>query len=267
MKKLSLLFIFFGCLSIGVLAQEALISPNYSAFRINAQLNNYFKGETSDEFGADKIEPLNILSWSAGLDFLPKISKNVYGVLGFHLSREPLCSYIENPSEELAGSDYLPMAARVYGFYSFSIPIGFGIQSPLRNKKMGLLFECSFVPMYYPPGGTFDFFIIANGDTAKDNNGFKAFTTQDGWYYQSRVSGGVNFNTNYGKITTRLVWNKTFQNLMEGDYSFNNENGEVVSGGKYALSGSYIGLAVGYSMLHRTNRNRPSLEAKKAKRD
>lgn len=258
MKALSsTLALLFAC---GMFATAQEVPSRTNPIRFSFIGKDYLKGTVSETSGTDYIEPKSIISWQAGLDYMPRINGSLYGIVGFHVSLEPAMSFLEKPSTAIAPTGYIPTINRLYGFYSISLPIGFGYETRLKNPSWGLLFEGSFVPMFYAPGGarTGSSYLDEASDSMKTLYSAGSETAEEkGWYYQAQLAAGVSHQSRVGHVSLRLIYNHSFQNMMEGSYTYYDQEQNPVSNGKYSLSGKYVGLALSYS---------PNKRVKKPKR-
>lgn len=248
MKALTItLALVFTC---GMFAAAQEVPSRASAIRFSFIGKDYLKGIVSETSGNDYIEPKSIISWQAGLDYMPQITESLYGIVGFHVSLEPAMSFLEKPSAAITPTGYIPTNNRLYGFYSISLPIGFGYETRLKNPRWGLLFEGSFVPMFYAPGtaGTGSSYLDEANDSMKTLYSASSETAEEGgWYYQAQVAAGVSNHSTVGLVSLRLIYNHSFQNMMEGSYTYYDQEQNPVSTGKYSLSGKYVGLALSYA--------------------
>jgi hypothetical protein len=216
--------------------------------RVSVVGKSYLKGTVSEATGNDYLEPTSILSWGAGVEYLPKITNSLYGIVGVQVGLEPAISYKSYPEAQAQSPDFAPFKMDAYGFYSVSIPLGFGFENRLKNQQWALFFEGSFIPMYYVPGGSgTNHYYRDENDSQKLSLRTRVETTQDGWYYQAQVATGISHHSQVGRVALRLIYHHTFQNMMEGGYRFYDQDENPSSEGKYSLSGKYIGLALSYS--------------------
>lgn len=246
--------------------------PSKTPLRYNLLGNYFVPCQVNNEFGATQINPTGSMSWAFGIDFLPIVSRNFYGIFGANVIRIPTERFIISiPKENLTDNPPNDINELFYpsGNISLSVPLGMGVNS--LNPRFPIFFEGSVCFFLYPKHLS-ENYLDYYEDSGQSSRLFysRSESTENPIKFNIQLSTGWSFDSKYGQIQTKILWNHSFQNLLEGTYTFYNTNGGTTSSGRISLSGSY--LAVGLSLalnqhesISTKNRNNTSNDKSKTK--
>jgi len=135
-------------------------------------------------------------------------------------------------------------ADKSFGHFYISIPIQIEHKMQLSNKvffnsNLGLNIS------YLSHGGV----ALTLAMTDEDNNitrevfGLRESTQNNEIQASATISAGLYFPLKYFLLQTNIVYNKTFQDVLEGEYRFGNLLISDPTQGNYKASGDFIGLS------------------------
>lgn len=131
--------------------------------------------------------------------------------------------------------------AKEYSIYSFSVPILYRYCFQTSNVSF-ITLSSGIKLMYYPTGRTLFLLQISNEDMTEMREIFGLkLETQDYSIYESFVlNPGFIFVKNKLLIKPSIMLVINFQNIIHGEYKYDNLLSSPPAGGKYELSGNYL---------------------------
>jgi hypothetical protein len=98
---------------------------------------------------------------------------------------------------------------------------------------------------YLQNGGIYSSVTIADEETQiyRENFALRSYTQDNEIQGSATISAGLYFPLKYFLLQTNVVYNKNFQNILEGEYLFGNLFVSESTRGDYKLSGDYLGLS------------------------
>ncbi len=209
-------------------------------------LTHYNRAKLEPQYGDYTFENKTIWSFSAGFeyDFYPENKWSF--ITGFIVSLEPAYNIVYHFKKE----DIYPQynddwedKALMYAIPSFSVPflIRLNIQAA---KKLFINFRTGVRMMYFPPGYANFSLTFHNADNTESKEVFGLkLNSPDNLFQGSFIIGaGSSYAFKRLLLKMNIIYVMNFQNIMEGEYLFDNLSASPRSYGYYKLSGNYIGL-------------------------
>jgi hypothetical protein len=115
------------------------------------------------------------------------------------------------------------------------------------GKKVFLNLSAGYKAMYFTPGG-FSFGANRNPENRDEQMFSLSLNTSNNYIYGSAIFGvGTALAMKPFLMKINVIYNIYFQNLITGDYQFNNLTTNTPSAtGTYKLSGNYLGLMISF---------------------
>ncbi len=225
----------------------------YSHWSIIAGPALYNKAKLYPEYGEYTFENRPIWSFNAGFeyDFIPdgKWSFTTGVIVGY----EPVYSIEYRIKEE----DIYPHftedcvdEAKMYAMPSFSFPLLARLNIQV-NKKLFAFFTTGLRALYFPHGEASYSLIFSNPDQNESREvfGMRMVSPDNAVQGSFEIGTGLIFPVNKVLLKSRIIYVMNFQNIIEGEYLFDNMFVSPRSYGLYELSGNYLAVLVSVSLL------------------
>ncbi len=239
------IFVFSNC--IFAQKKESYIElNNYSKWAITIGTVIYEKATLEQKSGQYTFNNFPTLSYNIGIeyDFFP--TQKWSFISGIIVALEPAfnieCSF---KSEDIFPQfkDGSLIRDKEYSINSFSIPLLSRLNIKAGEK---LLFNILLgLKIKYLPEGYVGFGIsFSNEDNTQIRQvfGLRAYSQQNSIQGSFIIGPGISYIFNKMYIKMNIQYSLNFQNLIEGEYLFDNLFVSERSYGAYKLSGNYIGL-------------------------
>jgi len=208
----------------------------------------YNKASITKDFGKTILENNATLSFQIGTNYHFWRAKQWSLNTGINLNLLPA----QNASFSLKKEDVYDSfngfqeKVKSYGHLNLSFPINAEFKTPISNNKF---FNINTgVSFYYMLTRRRNESIIrlVNTEINETREVFGIYqVTQDNKLQISAIfSAGLYIALKNYMIRTNLVYNKSFQNLWEGEYQFGNLLVSEPTRGNYTVSGDFIGLSI-----------------------
>jgi len=227
----------------------------------------YQKAQLNYQYGSHTFKTKNMPALNIGFEFNINPHKEwsfktglLFGYeptyyFDFTIKKEDLLSYgfTEDLKTEPCTLEYL--------MPSLSVPISIELKRMLTTKtffnvNIGLKF------MIFPPAGEAITYSVID---ETNNIGAEVFgsyaDTSNNQFYQTnlQMGAGVYFLFDKMMIQTNIVYNKSFKDLFQGEFQFDNLDVSEPTRGYYKVSGDYIGLSATIYLKKRVKKNRKPL--------
>lgn len=207
----------------------------------------YWKAKTYAEYGDYNFTNKVIPGFDFGFEYDFHPDRKWSLVTGLILTKEP----IYNLQYHIFQKDLYPQfyedfvnKTKSYSLnYSFSVPILYRFKFQTSGNSF-ITLSAGLKLMYYNSGVTSFGLVIHNEDDSESREIFGLnLSTQDYSFYESFI-----FNPGFIFIKKRMLLKPSlllvinFQNIVKGEYQFDNLLSSPPSRGKYELSGNYLAL-------------------------
>lgn len=246
MKKLILVLLLFITSILNAQTNQFEELGKYSRFGLLIGGDLYNKARLEPEYGDLTFKNLPIPSYSFGFEY-DLFPKNRWSVsTGLIYVLEPLANFkVSFDAKDISDtwSDGMTIRSSGYAWISPSIPVFVTFKERISDNVF-LELRTGIKVKYYRIGVGRDHQINMIDDTiARTVFGLRMENIKQNGIYGSFVFGaGLNFLTKWSLIKVNLVYNYSFQNIVEGEYLFDNLFVSKRTYGKYYLSGNYFGL-------------------------
>ncbi|MCF6181639.1 hypothetical protein [Lutibacter sp.] len=203
------------------------------------------KATITRNYGNTILTNRPILSYQLGVVYHFQPAKE-WGInTGLTLTRLP----ISNISFNLNDNDVYPgyggsNKSKSIGSLFLSVPINVELKKQLaKNLYANLNFGINI--SFIPSDGYEEVYIYSNQELQESREVFAMYqlTGSDNLNASIVLSGGFYFTLKHCLIKTNLVYNKSFKNIVEGEYQFGNLLVSEPTRGDYKISGDYFALA------------------------
>jgi len=253
MKTKVLLFVLFLVLILvpASFAQSNKHYPElsrYSHWSIIAGPALYNKAKLYPEYGEYTFENRPIWSFNAGFeyDFIPdgKWSFTTGIIVGY----EPVYSI----EYRIKIEDIYPHftedcvdKAKMYAMPSFSFPLLARLNIQV-SKKLFAFFTTGLRALYFPHGEASYSLTFSNPDQNESREvfGMRMVSPDNAFQGSFEIGTGLIFPVNKVLLKSRIIYVMNFQNIIEGEYLFDNMFVSPRSYGQYELSGNYLTVLV-----------------------
>ena len=135
-------------------------------------------------------------------------------------------------------------SAKEYGDMYISIPLNVEFKKRIK-QKVYFNFNTGINIYFLRRGGVEFIHVLVSEELQEKREGFALYeNTQHNQLQVSAIfSTGLYFTLNKFMLQTNIIYNKTFQNLLEGEYQFGNLFVSEPTRGDYIISGDFIGLS------------------------
>ena len=225
----------------------------YSHWSVIAGPALYNKAKLYPEYGEYTFENRPIWSFNAGFeyDFIPdgKWSFTTGIIVGY----EPVYSIEYRIKIEDIYPEYLEDnvdKAKMYAMPSFSFPLLARLNIQV-NKKMFAFFTTGLRALYFPPGGASYSLTFHKPDQneAREVFGMRMDSPDNAFQGSFEIGTGLTFPINKVLLKSKIIYVMNFQNIMEGEYLFDNMFVSPRSYGQYELSGNYLTVLFSVSLI------------------
>jgi len=225
----------------------------YSHWSVIAGPALYNKAKLYPEYGDYTFDNRPIWSFNAGFeyDFIPdgKWSFTTGIIVGY----EPVYSIEYRIKSEDIYLEYLEDdvdEAKMYAMPSFSFPLLARLNIQV-NKIMFAFFTTGLRALYFPPGEASFSLTFSNSDQNESREvfGMRMVSPDNAFQGSFEIGTGLIFPINKVLLKSRIIYVMNFQNIMEGEYLFDNMFVSPRSYGQYELSGNYLTVLVSVSLM------------------
>jgi len=225
----------------------------YSHWSVIAGPALYNKAKLYPEYGDYTFDNRPIWSFNAGFeyDFIPdgKWSFTTGIIVGY----EPVYSIEYRIKSEDIYLEYLEDdvdEAKMYAMPSFSFPLLARLNIQV-NKIMFAFFTTGLRALYFPPGEASFSLTFSNSDQNESREvfGMRMVSPDNAFQGSFEIGTGLIFPINKVLLKSRIIYVMNFQNIMEGEYLFDNMFVSPRSYGQYELSGNYLTVLVSASLM------------------
>lgn len=245
MKKLILVLLIFITTILNAQTKQFEELGRYSRFGLLIGGDLYNKARLEPEYRDLTFKNLPIPSYSFGFEY-DLFPRNRWSVItGLILPLEPMAHFeFSLDAEDISSSCDFDGRQSGYSYItsSISIPLFVSFKEKISDNII-LELRAGINGKYYKSGsGEHEVEIIYDSIT-RIVFGLRMENPKENDLYGSFVfGGGLNFLTKWSMIKVNLVYNYSFQNIVEGEYLFDNLFVSKRIYGKYYLSGNYFGL-------------------------
>jgi hypothetical protein len=224
----------------------------YSHWSIIAGPAIYNKAKLYPEYGEYTFENRPIWSFNAGFeyDFIPdgKWSFTTGIIVGY----EPVYSIelrIKNEDIYPHFTEDWVDETKSYAIPSFSFPLLARLNIQV-NKKMFAFFTTGLRAFYFPPGEASLSWVFHNEDMTESREvfGMRMVSPDNAVQGSFEIGTGLIFPINKVLLKSKIIYVMNFQNIMEGEYLFDNMFVSPRSYGQYELSGNYLTVLFSVSL-------------------
>ncbi len=232
--------------------EEYTILKKYRKWGIIAGPTLYNRAKLEPQYGDYTFENKPMLSFNAGFeyDFYPANKWSF--ITGFIVGLEPAYNIDYSFKEEdiypqfaddWAGSDI------AYAITSFSAPLLLRLNIQVSNKIF-INFRTGLKVMLFSPGNASMSVTFHNADNTESREVFGLrMDSPDNFFQGSFIIGsGISYATKKLLFKANMIYVMNFQNIMDGEYLFDNMFVSPRSYGYYKLSGNYLGLLFSVSL-------------------
>jgi hypothetical protein len=206
----------------------------------------YNKGIIEPQYGEYTFTNKALFSFNAGIeyDFYP--DKKWSFITGFIVALEPVYNVVVSINKEDIYSHFdsdVSLDAKAYSITSFSFP--FLLQMNIQaSNKLFIDFVTGLKAMYFPPGSSILTWTFHNENDTESREVFTLWADSPDNLFQGSfiIGSGMSYAMKHLLIKTNVIYVMNFQNIMEGEYSYDNMFVSAPSFGYYKLSGNYLGL-------------------------
>lgn len=225
----------------------------YSHWSIIAGPALYNKAKLYPEYGEYTFENRPIWSFNAGFeyDFIPdgKWSFTTGIIVGY----EPVYNIEYRIKKEDIYSHFTEDCVnetKMYAMPSLSFPLLARLNIQL-SKKMFSFFTTGLRALYFPSGSASLTQVFHNSDQteAREVFGMRMDSPDNAIQGSFEIGTGLTFPINKVLLKSSVIYVMNFQNIMEGEYLFDNMFVSPRSYGQYELSGNYLTVLVSVSLM------------------
>lgn len=206
----------------------------------------YDKARIYIEYGDYTFSNKNTFSFNAGFeyDFYPERKWSL--ITGFIVGLEPAYNF----SYQIKKEDIYPNFTedwkdkdKMYSLTSFSAPLLLRLRIQI-NQNYYINFLTGLKIMFFPPGDAEFLLRFHNEDDTEIREvfGLRAESPDNMFQGSFIIGSGVSYTMKRMLVNTKLIYVMNFQNIMNGEYLFDNMFVSERTYGSYELSGNYIGL-------------------------
>ena len=217
-----------------------------------AGLTRYNQAKLEPQYGDYTFENKPTLSFNAGFeyDFYPERKWSF--ITGLIVALEP--AY--NIAYQFKKEDIYPQfkdggkdKEKMYAMTSFSAPLLLRLNIQV-DKKIFINFRTGLRVMYFPPGAASYSLTFHNADNTESREvfGLKAESPDNLFQGSFIIGAGSSYAMKKILLKMNIIYVINFQNIMDGEYLFDNLFVSPRSYGYYKLSGNYIGLLFSVSL-------------------
>jgi len=255
-----ILFLLIFLLYNSLFAQELNRFPalsNYSKWSIVAGPALYSKAKLYPQYGDYTFDNKLIWSFNAGIeyDLIPdgKWSFTTGILMGF----EPVYNIRYRIKEEDIYPEYTEDCtgdAKMYANPSFSFPLLARLNIQVNDKTFAY-FTAGLRALYFPSGEA-EFTLRLSSpelDESREVFGIRLYSPENELQGSFVIGTGIMLPVKRILLKSSLKYTINFQNIIEGEYLFDNLFVSPDSRGEYELSGNYLALMVSLSFSRRNN--------------
>lgn len=252
-KILKVSFVLTFILSLTMLGQEAntfKVFDNYRSYSFEVTPVFFQKASVKRYYGTYELNNHSDFNLQYSIKKYFRKEKEWSYFAGLSLNITPSANYsfilksYDIPFEE---DDYFtPFVKEGHRYLSFLL----GVENKMQiSNKIFFNSNLSININYLQHGSIYSSYHISDEETQTTRENFALWiSTQDNEIQGSAsISAGFYFPLKYFLLKTDIVYNKTFQNVFEGEYQFGNLFISEPTKGAYKASGDYIGLSIAFS--------------------
>mgnify|MGYP003630616841 FL=1 len=197
------------------------------------------------KYGNTKLSNKPILSYQLGMEYHFNQGKRWGIIIGLNLTGTPLtnASYILNENDIYTGYNNQEQLNGLGSLY-ISIPLSIELKTRFSKKiysNIGLGVKAGFLR------GSSNEYLVSyyREDLQEVREVFAMYQLTNSKTPNTSIvlSGGLYFILKKCMIKTNLVYNKSFKNIVEGEYQFGNLLVSEPTRGDYKISGDYFALS------------------------
>jgi len=228
-------------------SKEFEVFNNYGKWGYSLTPILYNKASITKDFGETILENKATLSFEIGVNYHFWRAKRWSLNTGINLNLLPA----QNASFSLRKEDVhdsfngFQEKVKSYGHLNFSFPINAEFKMPINNNKFfNINTGVSFYYMLTRRRNESIISLVNTGiNETREVFGIYQVTQDNKLQISAIFSAGLYIILKNYMIQTNLVYNKSFQNLWEGEYQFGNLLVSEPTRGNYTVSGDFIGIS------------------------
>lgn len=240
-------------------SQELDAFKTYSNWGYHITPILFEKASTTRDFGSTVLENKVMTSFQLGIKYHFLKEKKISFNTGVKFTLIPqINSYFKLSKNDVYESfNGFEESLKEYGSVYVSVPINVEYKKRLNNN---IIFNTNLgLDIFYITSSRDDFSIELASSSLNEVREIFAiyYETQDNAVQFSAVlSTGIYFMFNKFMLQANLVYNKNFQNLLDGEYQFGNLFVSEPTRGDYIVSGDYFGLSTTVYFKKRAKKKR-----------